>query len=48
MWDELAAVFCWREALLEYVVQQEPCLVAMESCGGTQLLAKRCRRLVTK
>ena len=30
-----------REALLEYVAQQEHCLVAMESCGGTQFLATK-------
>jgi transposase len=34
-----------REALLEYVAQQERCLIAMESCGGTQFLATKMQAL---
>jgi len=34
-----------REALLEYVAQQERCLIAMEPCGGTQFLATKMQAL---
>ncbi|MFM0154913.1 MULTISPECIES: hypothetical protein [Paraburkholderia] len=30
-----------REAILEYIMQQECCLIAMESRGGTQLWATK-------
>ncbi len=29
-----------RAALLEYVINREPCLIGMEACGGSQYWAR--------
>ncbi|MGF6757994.1 IS110 family transposase [Paraburkholderia sp. GAS42] len=34
-----------RDALLEYIAQHERCLIAMESCAGTQFLATKMQAL---